>query len=535
MAMICLIFLLGALTAKSTSGYTHPCALRDYGDERKVCVCNATYCDTITRENTIGRDEFMTLVSCKDGLRFQKNIGKFSQNETKPGATSNSVLSWLLGSSTSDTLLLTINTTVRYQKIVGFGGAFTDAAGINILSLGKEMQEMLLRSYFSDEGIEYNLCRVPVSGTDFSTHPYSYDDNNGLPDPLLKNFSLAKEDLKYKIPMILRAQSMSKRNIKLVAASWSPPPWMKTNNDFSGLSFLKPEYYDSYAKYILRFLDEYNKNNVTIWAISTGNEPSNGVLPVKHFNSLGWTPIGIANWTTHYFGPQLRGSTHNQTLILAFDDQRLFLPWWIDLMVKANRRVLDFIDGIAIHWYWDMFISDKVIKELHQNYPSKFLLYTEASQGDKPWEKKVELGSWERGEAYLADIIQNLNAWVTGWMDWNLALDEQGGPTWAKNYVDSPILVNASGGEFYKQPMFYAIGHVTKFIERDAERIEISPSDQTEIQATAVVNPDARLVIVMINKVNVEKNVSIQVPRKGWMNFKLPARSFATIVCDLKD
>lgn len=85
-----------------------------------------------------------------------------------------------------------------------------------------------------------------------------------------------------------------------------------------------------------RFLDEYKNNNISVWAMSTGNEPSNGLLPFKHFNSLGWTPLTISNWTVNYFGPQLRSSTHNKTLILAFDDQRLFLPWWIDLVTKQQ-------------------------------------------------------------------------------------------------------------------------------------------------------------------------------------------------------
>ncbi|XP_046661458.1 lysosomal acid glucosylceramidase-like isoform X2 [Homalodisca vitripennis] len=514
-----LLVLLCLLTS-CIEGVSRPCVLKDYGREHRVCVCNATYCDIIYKVQTINKDEFLSFISSKDGLRFNRTNGKLSNNSGLPLPQA---------SSPRTTVSFTVKPGKKYQKIMGFGGAFTDAAGINIKSLSKMAQENLMRSYFSEHGIEYNLCRLPISGTDFSTHPYSYDD--GTPDPQLSRFALAQEDLEYKIPLIQWAKNMSEKEIHLVAASWSPPPWMKTNNDYAGFAFLKEEYYDLYSKYLLRFLDEYKKRDVNIWAMSTGNEPSNGILPIKRFNSLGWTPISVTNWTVNYFGPQLRNSIHNDTILLAFDDQRLFLPWWINLMVRADKRILEYINGFAVHWYWDFLIGAKVINDLHENYPEKFTLYTEASVGDKPWEKKVDIGSWERGEMYIADIIQNLNAWVTGWLDWSLALDTTGGPSWAKNQVDSPILVNSSADEFYRQPMFYAMGHASKFVERGGVRLQVSPTVTRDVHATAVQNPDGRIVIIMLNKNTVSVQVSVEIGGKGWVNMELPARSFATILC----
>lgn len=92
------------------------------------------------------------------------------------------------------------------------------------------------------------------------------------------------------------------------------------------------------------------------------------------------------------------------------------------------------------------------------------MFYTEACAGERPFDPAVDLGNWRRAERYLRNILTDLNHWVVGWTDWNLALDTLGGPNWANNPVDSPIIVNATANEFYKQPMFYALGHVTRYM-----------------------------------------------------------------------
>ncbi|KAH7962696.1 hypothetical protein HPB52_017539 [Rhipicephalus sanguineus] len=104
-------------------------------------------------------------------------------------------------------------------------------------------------------------------------------------------------------------------------------------------------------------------------------------------------------------------------------------------------------------------IGPWVLDKVHKSYPDKFILPSEACTGYSMKERGVKLGNWERAEEYASDILQDLNHWASGWTDWNLALDTGGGPTWVKNFVDSPIIVNATAEEFYKQPMYYALGH----------------------------------------------------------------------------
>ena len=112
-----------------------------------------------------------------------------------------------------------------------------------------------------------------------------------------------------------------------------------------------------------------------------------------------------------------------------------------------------------MHWYTDMFTSPSFLDRTNQKYPSKFIFGTEACAGFIPTLPAVLLGDFGRAESYAKYILQDLNHWVTGWTDWNMALDMEGGPNWTKNFVESPVIVNYAADEFYKQPIFYIMGH----------------------------------------------------------------------------
>ncbi|KAA0201975.1 hypothetical protein HAZT_HAZT004335, partial [Hyalella azteca] len=159
-----------------------------------------------------------------------------------------------------------------------------------------------------------------------------------------------------------------------------------------------------------------------------------------------------------------------------------------------------YVDGVAVHWYSDTGVGPQVLDQAHEVDPSKFLLYTEACEGyNVEGALSVMLGSWTRGEHYFDNIIEDLNHWSGGWVDWNMALDITGGPNWANNLLDSPIIVNEATGEFYKQPTFYAMAHASKFIERDGVRVDAIP-DNGGLRSTAVINPDGTIVVLVLNK-----------------------------------
>uniref|UniRef100_A0A663N5A5 Glucosylceramidase n=1 Tax=Athene cunicularia TaxID=194338 RepID=A0A663N5A5_ATHCN len=401
-------------------------------------VCNATYCDTLDPLVLPAPGTYVKYESSKAGKRLERSQGSFQRN-----------------------LVLTVDTTQRYQKVKGFGGSVTDAAAMNVFSLPETAQDHLLRSYFSEEGLEYNLIRLPMASCDFSLHAYTYDD---VPfDYELTHFSLHDEDTKLKIPLLHRAVAMSKRPLSLYASPWTSPTWMKTSESFVGKGTLKGQagdkYHKTWANYFVRFLDEYAKHNLTFWAVTAENEPSAGLINNYPFQCLGFTAEQQRDFIARDLGPALVNSSHRDVQLIILDDNRLHLPHWAKVVLE-DEEAARYVHGIGIHWYLDFIgpIQDTVVPT-HELFPDYFILATEASIGAHFWERDVILGCWERGNQYSHSILMNLNNFVAGWTDWNLALDLEGGPNWVKNYVDSPVIVDASEGIFYKQPMFYHMGH----------------------------------------------------------------------------
>ncbi|XP_053599524.1 lysosomal acid glucosylceramidase-like [Plodia interpunctella] len=520
-----------------------PCAARDVGIEGRsiVCVCNATYCDTIYREAVPPGTYFM-YTSSNAGKRFEKSSGvievaeeSFDDDETGADIISDFKNFPAYDDEDDDfqetiwnRVVLRLFTIIRSQFLEGFGGSVTDAAAINWRKLSDPTQREFIRSYFSTDGLEYNLIRVPIGGADFSTHPYTY---NELPwnDGALSNFSLSDEDFFFKLPMIKLAQEAAPEEIKITASTWSPPIWMKTNERITGFGQVKPEFYQSYADYHIRFIEEYEKAEVKIWAITTTNEPINGIVPIVNFNSLGWTPAQLGRWVANNLGPTVRNSKFNQTLILAVDDQRYIIPIWLRGMESADPRSIEYIDGIAIHYYGN-FVPPDILSRIHHRYPGKILLSTEACEGPMPWDLlKVEVGSWARARRYTRNILEDLNNYVVGWIDWNLCLDPEGGPNWAENFVDAPILVYEENDEFIKQPMFYAMGHFSKFIPRGSRVIRAARRSLATLENIAVLTPRDTIVMVIQNRYTSERSVRINIDNTRFIRFRMEPESIKTI------
>lgn len=297
-----------------------------------------------------------------------------------------------------------------------------------------------------------NIIRTPIGGCDFDLSPWAY---NEFPenDASLSNFTqLDPRDVE-KVVLLKKLMTDSNNfDIKFLGSAWSPPKWMKTNNDWTGFSSLKDEFYQTWADYHLKFLELMHQSGINFWAITTGNEPLNGVsafLFIK-FMSLGWIPETQGRWVANFLGPTIRSSTlASKVKIFSGDDQRYTFPWWFNNMYDTHPKSKDFIDGHAVHWYWDKYVSANKLSQMHEKYPDKLIIGTEACSGDKPWEEhKPLLGYWPRGEDYAIDIIDDLNHHVNAWIDWNMVLDEQGGPNYVDNFVDSAIVLNVTSEIF---------------------------------------------------------------------------------------
>nr|BAM18760.1 glucosylceramidase [Papilio xuthus] len=268
------------------------------------------------------------------------------------------------------------------------------------------MQQDMINSYFSECGIEYNMGRVPIGGCDFSTHLYAYNEYP-IDDTYLTNYSLSYEDYHYKIPIIQAIMNVSTAPLQLVGTVWSPPDWMKNNYGDSGVNRLKDEYMGTYALYFLKFLELYKENNIPFWAITTTNEPLNGVIPLGDFQHLGWTVEKMGEWIKNDLGPMLRNSSFKDVKILAVDDQRYSIPMWFNILLLLAPEAEEYIDGIAVHYYVDKITPASILQETVKDYPNKFVISTEACTGfTGPTDQRVVLGAWDRAETYIVDILE---------------------------------------------------------------------------------------------------------------------------------
>lgn len=439
------------------------------------------------------RDDFtyIKLVSDKSGARFHQtqlntaaqfaaNISLGALNLSAGGVQVSLSMTGGAGEAIASTAHYNIELLVnrRHQQVVGYGGAFTDSASLLINSLSSPVRQHLINDYFSSTGIDYNMGRVPISGTDMSTRAYSYDDlPKGQEDLELSKFSLQPEDLNEKIPLIREINSLRTQRqlkpLKLIAASWSAPAWMKSNDNLVQGKLRSGPYYDAYARYIIKFLHEYEQHNVSMWALTPQNEPLSPkrVGPVKiNFNSVNFEPQEMMNYLEHYLVPNLvkAGKTSDKLRLFIWDDTLDGIEKYQQAALSAPN-VRRFVHGVAIHWYSQGLheISYKHLYDVRRQLPFQYsMLSTEASFIGRP-----KPGNWERGQRYARDIIENFRAGSVGWIDWNLALNMSGGPTWSNNYLDSAVLVDKQRDLYYKNPMFYALGHLSRFIEPRAHII----------------------------------------------------------------
>jgi glucosylceramidase len=375
---------------------------------------------------------------------------------------------------------------VKYQTIEGFGGAFTESDALVFYQLPPDKRAEILRAYFDPEhGHGYVLCRTTIGSADFHVGNYSYDEVPG--DVELKRFTI-DHDRKALIPFILEAMKTAPQPLKLFASPCSPPPWMKTNGKMTGGGKLKSEYRAAWAHYYTRYIHEYAKAGVPIWGLTVQNEPE----AIQRWDSCELSGEEERDFVRDYLGPELRKENLGSVKLMIWDHNR-------DRIYERAKVVLDdpnaaqYVWGTAFHWYVGDFFNN--VQLVHDAYPDKQLLFSEGCQeGFDP----KQLDSWAIGERYGRSMLNDLNRWTVGWVDWNLVLDETGGPDLAKNFCFAPIIADTKSKELKYLNSYYYIGHFARFIRPGARRI-IAASTRDELQTTAFLNEDGRISAVVLN------------------------------------
>lgn len=416
--------------------------------------------------------------------------------------------------------VIAVNSGVEYQEFMGFGGAFTESAAYTLSEAPETVREEALRAYFSkSEGLGYVLGRVHINSCDFSLENYTYVEEG---DRELSTFDISRED-RWVVPMIRDAMKHAEEPLKLLASPWSPPGYMKDTGEMNYGGKLLPQFADTWARYYARYIEEMKKRGIGIWAVSIQNEP----LATQTWDSCIYTAEEERDFVKHHLGPVLQAS-HPDTKIIVWDHNRDVLVER-GAVVLSDQEAAQYVWGVGNHWYVSEAFEN--LTALHNMFPDKHILFTEGCvELTTTSENAVHngyLGSWSNGERYGRNIIGDFNNWSRGWIDWNLVLNEIGGPNHVYNYCEAPIMYDRNTEKLIYNNSYYYIGHFSKYIAVGARRLEISVT-RKDVHAVAFRNPDGKIVVVAQNEGFIAE-LSLMVDGEG-LNINLPDNSITTFV-----
>ena len=377
-----------------------------------------------------------------------------------------------------------------FQTFIGIGGALTDAAAETFAKLPKAKQEDFLKAYYDqNEGIGYTLARTNMNSCDFSSGSYTYVDEG---DKALKSFTVSHDE-KYKIPMIKQAIQAAGGSLPLFISPWSPPAWMKDNNNMLQGGKLLPEYYDPWAMYYVKYIQALEKQGVPVWGLSVQNEP----MAKQTWESCIYFADEERDFIKKHLGPTLWNNGLKEKKLIAWDHNR-DLVYHRASAILSDPEAAKYVWGIGFHWYesWTGAPTPENLKLVNQAFPEKPILLTEACNYPFSWNTFEQ---WKWGENYGASMISDFNNGAVAWTDWNVLLDETGGPNHVGNFCFAPIHGDTRDGSLHFMNSYFYIGHFSKYIRPGAKRIACS-SNRAQLQTTAFVNPNGQHVVIVMNQ-----------------------------------
>ena len=403
----------------------------------------------------------------------------------------------------------------QFETLLGIGGAITDASAETFAKLPKARQAELLRAYYDPErGIGYSLARTHINSCDFSSGSYTYVDEG---DRELKTFDIAP-DRRHRIPLLRAALQTAGPGLTIYASPWSPPAWMKDNNNMLHGGKLRPEFREAWANYFVKFIRAYEEAGVPIWGLTVQNEP----MAVQIWESCIFTAEEERDFVRDHLGPTLHAEGMADKKLIAWDHNRTQL-YQRASTILSDPAAAKYLWGVGFHWYVNDTFEN--VRRVRDAFPSAQLMMTEGCNGPFDFAKMQE---WELGESYGRSMIHDFNNGAAGWTDWNILLDETGGPNHVKNFCFAPIHADTRTGELHYTPAYYYIGHFSKFIRPGARRIIASPTVDRLI-TTAFQNTDGSIAVVVMNPTNEEQPFYVWLAGQAAPT-KSPARSIMTVV-----
>ena len=378
----------------------------------------------------------------------------------------------------------------QFQEILGIGGAITDAAAEVFSKLPESGKAELLKAYYDPEaGIGYTLARTTIHSSDFSSESYAYVEEG---DGELKTFSI-EHDRQFRIPLIKEAMAAAGGELTLYASPWSPPGFMKSNGQMLQGGKLLPEYRQAWANYFVKFIKAYEAEGIPVWGLTIQNEP----MAKQRWESCIYTAEEERDFLKNYLGPTLEKAGLGDKKIIVWDHNR-------DLIVHRAQTIFSdpeaskYAWGIGFHWYE----NGKAGRYLYENlqrvaeaYPDKHLVFTE---GCVEAFDRENLNRWSNAERYGQSMINDFNNNAVAWTDWNILLDETGGPNHVNNLCFAPVHADTQTGELLFTPSYYYIGHFSKFVKPGDKRISTS-SNRGDILATSFLRENGEIATIVMN------------------------------------
>lgn len=396
---------------------------------------------------------------------------------------------------------------VAYQEFHGFGGAFTEAAAHTYASMSEQKKAEIIEACYGDTGLRYGIGRIHMNSCDFALGNYTYVKEE---DDKLETFDISHDRAEI-LPMIQDANRTAAEPVHFLMSPWSPPAFMKTNGEMNHGGSLKEEYYDIWAEYYAKFIKEYRKENVRIDWLTVQNEP----MAVQTWDSCIYTAEQEGKFVRDHLGPTLEKEGLSDVGIFVWDhNKEEGYQRFKD--VVADEATSKYVKGEALHWYTgDHFESIEIVRKM---YPDKEIFFTE---GCVEYSRFADSGETQKAEMYAHDILGNLNAGINASLDWNLLLDEKGGPNYVSNFCAAPVMCDPKNDTYEKCLTYYYIGQFSRYIKKGAVRIGTTRYTD-RIEVTGFLNPDGTRVIVLLNKTDAPAEYTLRENGEGCMGTIAP-------------
>ncbi len=407
--------------------------------------------------------------------------------------------------------LIRVHPAVGFQHVVGFGGAFTESTGSVYAGMSQDDQRAFIDGYFDDDQRGCTLCRTPIQSCDFSLDSYAYDKHRF--DDALKRFSVQRDE-RYIIPLIQDALAACP-DMELLASPWSPPAYMKTNHSMRLGGHLKPRYRRRWARMMARYARVYRDRGFPVVRMTLQNEPRArqtwesclmdgaeeavlaGMLR-EELDACGLDDVKLLAWD------------HNKERILDRMDE-----------LSSDGEPPQAIDGIGFHWYTGDHFEE--LREAVRRWGDcEFIMTEGCAEYSRGFQSEIS-----HAEHYAHDIIGDLEAGVHGWIDWNMLLDEAGGPNHAGNFCSAPVRYDCEQQKLEFLASYYYIAHFRRYIRPGAQRVLTSRFSDA-VEATSFCNRDGSMVCVLLNRTDEAHSFELYVEGEA-LHQELPAHSIRTV------